>query len=158
MDIDDISWMILEILQEDARISYKELGERIGLSAPAATERVRRLEKAGVIQGYRAKLDFAKLGMPVFAIVRVTARGGEAGIGVWAASRPEVIECQRVTGAESHVVRVVCSSTAHLEDVIEDLQTNQDAATLTHIVTSSPVPWSHVTREILSVDTRTPAD
>lgn len=157
MDIDDISWMILEIMQEDARISYKELGERIGLSAPAATERVRRLEKAGVIQGYRAKLDFAKLGFPVFAIVRVTARGSEAKIGEWAETRPEVIECQRVTGAESHVVRVVCSSTAHLEDVIEDLQTSQDAATLTHIVTSSPVPWSHVTREVLTAGTREPA-
>ncbi len=159
MELDDIAWMIIEILQDDARISYRELGQRVGLSAPAVTERVRRLERAGIITGYRAEIDVAALGLPVLAIVRVTPRGRGAYLGVstWAEQRPEVIECHRVTGSESHVIRVVCRSTAHLEELIDDLVSHYDAGTLTHIVTSSPVPWSRVGREILSGGTRTPA-
>lgn len=160
MELDDISWLILEILQADARISYRELGARVGLSAPAVAERVRRLERSGVIRGYHAEVDHEALGLPVLAIIRVTARGGAAyrGVGPWAAGRPEVIECHRVTGAESHVIRVVCRSTSHLEALIDDLTEAHDVATLTHIVTSSPVPSSHVTREVLDGDTRSRED
>ena len=159
LQLDDISWLILEILQADARISYRELGARVGLSAPAVTERVRRLERAGVITGYRAQLDFEALGLPLLAIIRITARGGASyrGVGTWAADRPEVIECHRVTGSESHVIRVVCSSTAHLEALIDDLTDAYDVGTLTHIVTSSPVPWSHVSREVVERGTPSPA-
>lgn len=160
VELDDIGWMILEILQEEGRISYRDLAERVGLSAPAVTERVRRLERLGVITGYRAQLDFSAVGLPVLAIIRVTARGpgSYGGVTRWASQRPEVIECHRVTGSESHVIRVVCRSTAHLESLIDDLQQDFDAGTLTHIVTSSPVPWSHVTRDVLTAGVRAPAD
>lgn len=160
MDLDDIDWLIVETLQDDARISYRELGARVGLSAPAVSERVRRLERTGVITGYHAQVDAVALGLPVLAIIRVTprARGAYLGVSAWAEARPEVIECHRVTGSESHVIRVVCRSTSHLEALIDDLVTEHETGTLTHIVTSSPVPWARLTREVLTAGTRTPGD
>lgn len=151
--LDDIAWLILEILQADGRISFRDLGERVGLSAPAVAERVRRLERDGVITGYHASVDFAALGFPILAIVRVTTRGSAIaeGLSAWLIDRAEVIECHRVTGSESHVVRVVCATTSDLELFLDDLSASFDVATLTHIVTSSPVPKGYLTRDLLRV-------
>ena len=101
---DTIDQQILDELQSDGRISYRDLGERVGLSAPAVTERVRRLERRGVITGYTATINPAALGSPILAIIRVHSAGPKApDIDALAASMPEVIECNRVTGSESHV-------------------------------------------------------
>ncbi len=70
--LDDTAWRILDALQADSRLSFSALGRRVGLSAPAAAERVRRLEDAGIITGYRVELGLEKL-FPVTAIVRVSA-------------------------------------------------------------------------------------
>ena len=67
---------ILEVLQHNARVSFVELCRKIGLSTPAVAERVHRLEEAGVITGYHASLDSAKLGVPVRVVVRLTIPGG----------------------------------------------------------------------------------
>src|SRR5260370_17850805 len=69
--LDATSWKILRELQRDARLSYNELGRRVGLSAPAAAERVRKLEDAGVITGYGAQIDPAKVGMPLLALIQL---------------------------------------------------------------------------------------
>ncbi|HEV8192509.1 MAG TPA: Lrp/AsnC family transcriptional regulator, partial [Ktedonobacterales bacterium] len=66
--LDSTDWSILRELQQDARLSYNELGRRVGLSAPAAAERVRRLESAGVITGYGARVDPTKMGLPLLAM------------------------------------------------------------------------------------------
>ena len=148
MHLDDISWMILERLQQDARASYREIAEDVGLSPPAVAERMRKLERAGVIKGYRAELDFEALGLPLVAIIRVTAPTTEAIAAVprLADELPEVLECHRVTGAESHVLRAVVRSPAHLEELIGRLL-EVGAATLTNIITSSPKAKTLVTRE-----------
>ncbi len=65
--LDNTGWKILRELQRDARLSYNELGRRVGLSAPAAAERVRKVGDAGVITGYGAQIDPAKVGMPLLA-------------------------------------------------------------------------------------------
>jgi len=65
IDLDALAWKILEALQQNARISFAELGRKIGLSTPAVAERVHRLEEAGVITGYHASLDSTKLGVPI---------------------------------------------------------------------------------------------
>jgi DNA-binding Lrp family transcriptional regulator len=70
--LDPIGWRILEALQADARLSFSQLGRRVGLSAPAAAERVRRMEDAGIIAGYRVDLALEKL-FPVTAIIRISA-------------------------------------------------------------------------------------
>jgi Lrp/AsnC family leucine-responsive transcriptional regulator len=74
VELDDVNWQILVALQENARVSFSELGRRVGLTPPAVAERVRRLEEAGVITGYRAQLDVAKLGLPLSAIIRLAPR------------------------------------------------------------------------------------
>src|SRR5215467_7996811 len=76
--LDETGWRILQELQQNARLSFSELGQRVGLSSPAVTERVRRMEDAGIITGYHAEVDPARLGFPVLAIIRMTslARSG----------------------------------------------------------------------------------
>ena len=69
--LDDIGIQILKILQEDGRISFNELGRRVGLSSPAVAERVRRMEDAGIIMGYKAVVDQSKVGYPIMAYIRL---------------------------------------------------------------------------------------
>jgi Lrp/AsnC family leucine-responsive transcriptional regulator len=136
--LDSIDRQILDELQNNGRISYRDLGEQVGLSAPAVTERVRRLERAGVITGYTATIDPAALGSPILAIIRIHSAGSKAPeIDALAASLPEVIECNRVTGSESHVVRAWCRDLAHLDGLIEAFWDLGD--TITNLVTSTPV-------------------
>jgi Lrp/AsnC family leucine-responsive transcriptional regulator len=135
IDLDDINIELLDLLQHDGRMSYRELGERVGLSAPAVTERVRRLEEAGIIKGYRAVVDYEQLGFPLLCVIRLNARRGVDEV---IEQMPEVIESNRVTGSESHVVRVRARSTQHLEELLHDLWEYGDSTT--NIVTSSPVP------------------
>ena len=141
--IDTISKLILEELQRDGRLSYRELGERVGLSPPADTERVRRLERDGVITGYQAIVDPAALGYPMLAIVRVHSAGPKAAaVDELAEAMDEVVECHRVTGSESHVLRVRIRDVAHLGDLVERFWDYGD--TITNIVTSTPVRHRHV--------------
>lgn len=137
--IDAISRRILDELTLDGRLSYRELGERVGLSAPAVTERVKRLERDGVITGYAATVDPVALGHPILVIIRVINAAGRpsAVIDELAAEMPEVIECNRVTGSESHVVRAWCRDLDHLNTMIE--QFGEYGETITNVVTSTPV-------------------
>ena len=140
--------MLLEHLQRDARASYRELADAVGLTPPAVAERMRKMERAGIIKGYRAELDFEALGLPLVAIIRVTAQTTEAieAVPRIAAELPEILECHRVTGAESHVLRAVVRNPGHLEELIGRL-VEYGAATLTNIITSSPKSRTMVTRE-----------
>jgi Lrp/AsnC family leucine-responsive transcriptional regulator len=78
VELDSIAWKILEGLQQNARQSFAELGRKVGLSTPAVAERVRRLQEAGIITGYHAALDSAKLGVPIRVVVQ-PLRGGHQG-------------------------------------------------------------------------------
>jgi len=137
--IDEISRRILHELTTDGRLSYRELGERVGLSAPAVTERVRRLERDGIITGYTATVDPAALGSPILIIMRVIHAPGRPprDIGLRAAELSEVIECNRVTGSESHVIRAWCRDLGHLNDLIEVF--TEYGETITNVVTDTPV-------------------
>ncbi|MBC6941757.1 MAG: Lrp/AsnC family transcriptional regulator [Xanthomonadales bacterium] len=137
--LDAIDWQILTALQDDGRLSYTELGRRIGLSTPAAAERVRQLEAAGVIRGYRADVDLARIGRPVLAIVRMSVVG-DVFTRVTAAIRasPEVLECHRGTGADSFTIKAAVASIEDLEHLIDRL--TPFGTTSTSIVLSSPVP------------------
>ena len=138
IDLDDINRDILELLLADGRMSYRELGERVGLTAPAVTERVRKLEELGVIKGYRAVVDYEALGFPLLCIIRLNSPRGAQGLDDVIRALPEVIEANRVTGSESHVLRARLSSTAHLEQMLDEMWEHGES--VTNIVTSSPVP------------------
>jgi len=113
---------ILDALQENARLSFAEIGRRVGLSAPAVAERVRRLEALGVIQGYGVRLDLEALGYPVTALVAVAASPERyPKVRAYAEATPEVRECYFVTGEASFVLRVVARSIEDLRRIIEDL-------------------------------------
>jgi Lrp/AsnC family transcriptional regulator, leucine-responsive regulatory protein len=146
--LDAMDWRLLELLQEDARLSYAELGRRVSLSPPAVAERVRRLEESGVLVGYHADVDVAKIGFPMQAVVRIiaSARLSEQLVPVLR-DTAEVLDCQRVTGQDSFVVRVAIRSVEHLEDVLHRLAPH-DGDTITSVVLNTPVRHRVITREV----------
>ena len=136
--IDDIDRKILTELQQDARVSYAELGRRVGLTTPAVIERVRKLEDAKVITGYRADIDTAKVGLPITAFVRMSITGVDYSHIIEVAEQSgEVLECHRGTGGDSFIMKIAVSSVEHLQEVIDRLVPY--GITTTTIVLSSPV-------------------
>ncbi|MBT5267652.1 MAG: Lrp/AsnC family transcriptional regulator [Rhodospirillaceae bacterium] len=136
--LDKVGWQLLRVLQEDARLSFSELGRRIGLSSPAVAERVRRMEDAGLITGYRTMVRPSKLGFPIMAFVHLKTSGEHnTKIGTVAQTLSEVLECHHVTGQDSYMIKVIVSSMVHLEHVISQLR--KYGETTTSIVLSSPV-------------------
>jgi Lrp/AsnC family transcriptional regulator, leucine-responsive regulatory protein len=136
--MDALDRKILSELQEDARTSFAELGRRIGLTTPAVIERVRKLEDAQIIKGYRAEIDTAKIGLPITAFIRMSIVGVEfKQIVKIAEDSSEVLECHRATGGDSFIMKVAVSSVEHLQNVIDKL--TPFGVTTTSIVLSSPV-------------------
>jgi Lrp/AsnC family transcriptional regulator, leucine-responsive regulatory protein len=143
--LDDTGWHILEALQENARISFSELGQRVGLSSPAVAERVRRMEDAGIITGYRAEVNTAKIGYPITVIMRMNSQGEKCTrLNVFVREIPEILECYRVTGEDCHIMKVMVSSVEHLESLIDRL--SEHGQVTTSIVLSTPVTSRIVTR------------
>lgn len=108
------------------------------MTAPAVAERIRKLEDAGVIKGYRAVVDYEAVGSPILSIIRVNAAMRTEGIDQKLAAIPHVIEANRVTGSDSHVVRARLRRMSDIEELMSDVWEQSD--TITNIVTSSPVP------------------
>jgi Lrp/AsnC family transcriptional regulator, leucine-responsive regulatory protein len=136
--IDETDWRVLEELQEDGRLTFTELGRRVSLTAPAVAERVRRLEESGLISGFRAHLDPARVGYPIIAFVTWTAAGPDcAHLGEVAKEIPEILECHRITGETSYILKVAARSVQHLEQLIDRLMPY--GSTITSLVLSSPV-------------------
>ena len=136
--LDHVGWQLLAALQEDARLSFAELGRRVGLSLPAVAERIRRMEEAGIITGYRAEIAVDKIGLSVMAFIRVSASGKQyPAVISLARELPEVVECHHLTGTDSFIMKVVTSSIPHLEALITRLSSY--GQTTTSIVLSSPV-------------------
>lgn len=137
--MDETDWKILRELQADARLSYRQLSCRVHLSAPSVAERVRRLEREGVITGYRVEVDAERAGYAVAALVSMKTQG--PGTCERFAARvpqlPGVVQCHRVTGAESYVLKVVCASMNELEELVDELVKFGEPTT--SIILSSPV-------------------
>ena len=141
--LDPVAVRILRALTEDPRLSMSALGRRVGMSAPAVTERVRRLEEAGVIRGYRLDIDPAAVGLPVAAWVRVRPGPGQLPkIAELAAGLPEVVECHRITGEDCFLLKVHVPAVDQLESVLDRFLLY--GQTTSSIVQSSPVPTRSV--------------
>ena len=130
---------IIAELLADGRIPFAELGRRVNLSAPAAAERVQRLERAGVITGYRAELDPRALGYQLTAIVRVKPGPRQLQrIPELAAAIPEVAECHRITGEDCFFLKVHLRSIEELGSLLDRFLVHGE--TTTSIVNTSPIP------------------
>lgn len=136
--IDAIDWKILKELQINARISFAELGRRVALTTPAVIERIRKLEDASVITGYRVEIDTAKVGLPITAFIRMSITGVDySHIIEVAGDSTEVLECHRGTGNDSFIMKVAVADVGHLQTLIDKL--TPYGITTTSIVLSSPV-------------------
>lgn len=130
---------IIGELSTEGRVPLAELGRRVSLSSPAVAERVQRLERVGVITGYRAEIDPRALGYTLTAIVRVKPAPGQLPrIPELARQIPEIGECHRITGEDCFYI------TVHLRS-IDDLSALLDrflayGATTTSLINASPVP------------------
>jgi Lrp/AsnC family leucine-responsive transcriptional regulator len=136
---DETDRRIIGELAADGRASFAELGRRVNLSPPAVAERVQRLERRGVITGYRAEIDPRAIGYPLTAIVRVKpARGQLARIPELAASIPQVGECHRITGEDCFFLRIHLGSIDELSDLLDRFLVYGE--TTTSLVNATPIP------------------
>ncbi len=135
----ETGWRILDALQDNARIPFSELGRRVGLSAPAVTERVRRMEDAGLITGYRVELGLEKLGFPIAALIRVAAPEEKCPrIRALIESLADVLECHHVTGDESFLLKVKSANTGSLEKLLGKIRSVEGGTrTVTKVVLST---------------------
>ena len=159
-ELDARDWQLLEALQADARRGYAELGRLVRLSAPAVAERVKRLEDAGVIAGYRAVVEPKRLGYRIEAMVRLRCDGGIcARIGQIVADVPEVLDCRRLAGEDSALLRVVAMSIGHLESVLDRLlKIHASVSTTTLVVLQAPHANRAVTRAMWDAARKLPQD
>ncbi|MDI3388059.1 Lrp/AsnC family transcriptional regulator [Streptomyces sp. B-S-A8] len=130
---------ILDVLQRAGRASYAELARAVAMSPSAVTERVRRLEEAGVIQGYAAVVDPERLGLPVLAFVRLRyPHGNYRPFHDLVEATPEILEAHHVTGDDCFVLKVAARSMRHLEEISGKV--GALGSVTTSVVYSSPLP------------------
>lgn len=142
IELDAMDAKILDILQGDARTTLAEIGRRIHMSQPAVAERVRRMEGAGIITGYHARIDPAALGYGITAFIRVARRAHDVPVETVASQMPEVVECHSITGDDCSIVKVVAGSVAQLEKVIVEL-------TRCGVTSTSLILSSHIDRKAI---------
>jgi Lrp/AsnC family leucine-responsive transcriptional regulator len=136
--LDEIGRNMLSVLQENARLSYAEIGRRIGLSPAATAERLKRMEDAGIITGYRLDLDREALGLPILAIIRMSCDGVKYRPFLKAVKGLQnVVECHHVAGGDAFILKVVAPSVEELERLVEKLL--DYGVPTTSVVFSSPV-------------------
>ncbi|GAA4011947.1 Lrp/AsnC family transcriptional regulator [Streptomyces marokkonensis] len=153
-NLDDVDWAIISQLQQEARVSLSELGRRVNLSPSATTERVRQLEALGVITGYRATVDLAKVGYPVLAVVRLKYPGNHhQPLRRLLDERHEILECLRTTGDDCYTLKVAATSMGHLETLMDELA--GFGSTTTSVVYSQTLPYRGPDRPVTLTDPRT---
>lgn len=113
--MDQVDKKILFYLQNQARISMTELGKHVGLSQPAVTERVKRMEENGTIQEYRTIISPEMVGKPAIAYMLFRTRDCNAFL-AFAHSSPEVMECTRISGEHNYLLKIMTESTPALEE------------------------------------------
>ena len=137
--LDKVNVRILEELRQDPRLTMTKLGRRVGMSSPAVTERVRRLEQTGVITGYRLDINPAMLGLPLTAYVRVRPDPGQLPrLSDLARAIPEVVECHRITGEDCFILKVHLPAIDQLDRLLDRFLAY--GTTTTSLIQSSPVP------------------
>lgn len=130
MSVDSINSKILRCLQQNARMSNAEIGRQVGISSPAVSERIKRMEDLGIIEGYKAVVSPFEIGYQLKAIITLRAFMGKLKPFLEKVKTyEEVINCYRITGDENIVMEVVLKSNKHLEAFIDQLITYGESKT-----------------------------
>jgi Lrp/AsnC family leucine-responsive transcriptional regulator len=137
--IDEIDAKILELLQRDGRMKRSDVAEEVNLSLSAVSERMRKLEARGVIEGYRAIVDAKRLHYDITAFIRVSVDGSEhyADFVDRVTDMDEVLELHSITGTGSHVMKVRTKNTTSLERFLSDIQAIPGVSSTTTSITLS---------------------
>ena len=124
--LDEIDVRLLELLASNGRESWKNLAEGVDLSAPSVQDRVRKLERAGLIDGYTTRIDPAAAGLELLAFVFLTGSGPEyhARLAAQVAGLKEIQECHVTSGAFDYLLKIRCRSSAHLMEVLQKLRSD----------------------------------
>ncbi|WP_176040357.1 Lrp/AsnC family transcriptional regulator [Burkholderia stabilis] len=138
-ELDRLDIAILEALQDNARMPLSEVGRQIGLSQPATSERVKRLEERGIITGYGARIDPAALGLGMMAIIRLRTTHEHIRPALNAfADMPHVIEVHRMTGEDCFLLKVRVPTPEQLETIVDAIA-RFGAVTTSLVLRSEPV-------------------
>ncbi len=133
-ELDAYDRKILALLQRDGRLGFSEIGRRIHLTSPAVAERIRRLEEAGVIEGFGARVNLRALGYSFEAFVNISV-DSHAALDAWAVAHAEVLALHATTGSHCALLRIAVSAPEHLQALLESLA--RIGKTTTSIVLSS---------------------
>lgn len=137
--LDDRDRNILALLQGDARLGYAEIGGRVGLAASSVHDRVRKLERKGVIRGYGADIDHEQVGFPITAFVSLALRPGSPSDVPGLIAEFELVEsCYSVAGDNSYALVVRAPSTKDLEELLDALRAKLEVTTRATVVLSTP--------------------
>jgi len=145
---DELDLLILDALQKNGRLKRNELAELVGLSLPAASDRLRKLEERGYIRGYAAILDPAKFGKDITAFVQVSVDTSlhYENFLKHVRQNPDILECHAITGDGSHLLKIRTDNTAALEHVLSQIQSWKEVErTRTSVVLST-------TKETLNIN------
>lgn len=147
MTLDQTDWQILTALQHNARQPFAVLGQQVGLSGPAVTERVRKLEAAGIISRYTIAMDLTALGASIQGFVQLTTSPqAYPQVHRLVSETPEFLECHHLTGSASFLIRLATCSLPQLEELIQALSVY--GQTQTSLVLSTPVSAKIITAEV----------
>ncbi|MFI0427914.1 Lrp/AsnC family transcriptional regulator [Mariniflexile sp. HMF6888] len=139
MNLDNLNWKILRCLQENARQSNAEIGRQVGISSPAVSERIKRMEDSGIILGYKTVVSPLDMGYQLKAIITLHAFIGKLKPFLEKVKTfDEVLNCYRITGNENIVMEVLLKNQKHLETFIDQL--------IIYGETKTQIVLSHVTR------------
>lgn len=146
--MDAVDYQLVELLQKDGRATQLELSRSVGLSQPAVAERIRKLEERGVITGYSARVDASKLGKDITAFIGVSIEHPKyfEGFAKKVLALPDVLECHRVAGQDSYILKVKTANTRSLDQLLVETLRTIAGVTRTHttIVLSSIKEETHV--------------
>jgi len=141
---DTIDWKILELLQQNARTANTEIGRIVGLSQPAVTSRIQRLEDAGVIEGYTARVNPKRVGREISALIRLRTSHAHIHACLKLFDRvPEILEAYRVTGEDCFVVKATFDRMTRLEKTIDALAKFGEVTTSMILATYAAKPLTH---------------